>query len=126
MGAALLSACYERNIRIFANPQRISRPGDRIVVIFGSGHAAILRVLVRSAPGMVLVGTNDLLPGSCATPHFHGAGVTGRRVQRPYSFISGVTEVPCTTTDTATVVSTSAVRRVASSSGNPCSIAYIR
>lgn len=34
---------YNRNLRIFANLKRISEAGDRILVIFGSGHLPILR-----------------------------------------------------------------------------------
>jgi predicted proteasome-type protease len=62
VGADLVAAWYKRNIRIFANLQQIAEPGDRILVIFGGGHAAILRELVEHAPGMVLVEANDYLP----------------------------------------------------------------
>lgn len=62
VGADLVSKWYERNIRIFSNLQRIAEPGDRILVIFGSGHAAILRELVEYDPDMVLVETRDYLP----------------------------------------------------------------
>jgi hypothetical protein len=62
VGADLLSRWYERNIRIFANIQRIAKPGDRIVVVIGAGHAAILRELVASDPDMALVETLDYLP----------------------------------------------------------------
>ncbi|CAN5563069.1 hypothetical protein BH24DEI1_BH24DEI1_09830 [soil metagenome] len=49
IGAELLSAWYDRNIRIFANLQCITEPDDRILVVYGAGHAAILRELVRAA-----------------------------------------------------------------------------
>ena len=62
VGADLVAAWYKRNIRIFGNLQQIAEPGDRILVIFGAGHAAILRELVKHAPGMVLVEANDYLP----------------------------------------------------------------
>lgn len=62
VGADLVSKWYERNIRIFGNLQQIAEPGDRILVIFGSGHSAILRELVRFAPGMQLVEALDYLP----------------------------------------------------------------
>jgi hypothetical protein len=61
-GAELLSKWYERNIRIFANLQRIAEPGDRILVIIGSGHSAILRELIESASDMELVEALDFLP----------------------------------------------------------------
>lgn len=62
VGAELISKWYERNIRIFSNLQRITRPGDRVIVIIGSGHAPILRELVGYDPGMVLVEAVDYLP----------------------------------------------------------------
>ncbi|NIP57210.1 MAG: hypothetical protein GWM92_03555 [Gemmatimonadetes bacterium] len=52
---------YERNLRIFANLARIAEPGDRILVIFGSGHSPFLRAFVRGHPGMVLVDPLDYL-----------------------------------------------------------------
>ena len=62
VGADLLSSWYERNIRIFVDLKAIADPGERILVIFGAGHAAILRELVESDPGMILVEPNDYLP----------------------------------------------------------------
>ncbi|HYW05603.1 MAG TPA: DUF5694 domain-containing protein [Longimicrobium sp.] len=61
-GAALVSKWYERNLFIFANLQRITQPGDRILVIYGSGHSAIFRELIRSTPGMTLTESIDYLP----------------------------------------------------------------
>jgi hypothetical protein len=62
VGSNLLSKWYERNIRIHANLQRIAEPGDRIVVIVGSGHAPIMRELVTYDPEMVLVEAAAYLP----------------------------------------------------------------
>lgn len=62
VGASLLSKWYERNIHIFANLQRIAQPGDRILVIIGSGHAPILRELITYDPGMLLVEPLEYLP----------------------------------------------------------------
>lgn len=62
VGADLLTAWYERNIRIFNNLQGMTDPGDRVLVIFGAGHAPILRELVRADPRMELVEPNDYLP----------------------------------------------------------------
>jgi hypothetical protein len=61
-GAALVSKWYERNLYIFANLQRIALPGDRILVIYGSGHSAIFRELIRYTPGMTLAEAIDYLP----------------------------------------------------------------
>ena len=52
---------YERNLRIFANVARLAEPGDRILVIFGAGHAPFLRRFVWGHPGMVLVEPLDYL-----------------------------------------------------------------
>lgn len=52
---------YERNLRIFANVTRIAEPGDRILVIFGAGHAPFLRRFVWGHPGMELVEPRDFL-----------------------------------------------------------------
>jgi hypothetical protein len=62
VGADLLARWYERNIRIFSNLQAITRPGDRVLVLIGSGHAPILRELVTYDPEMRLVETLDHLP----------------------------------------------------------------
>lgn len=53
-GAKVLSAWYERNIRIFGNLKRIANWGDRILVIYGAGHTAILSELVRASSNMEL------------------------------------------------------------------------
>jgi hypothetical protein len=51
-GADILSIWwYNRNLRIFRKLQQITQsPNDRILVIFGNGHAAILRQLLESSP----------------------------------------------------------------------------
>jgi hypothetical protein len=61
VGAALLAAWYERNVRIFVNLLRLAEPGDRILVFFGAGHAPTLRELVKAAPGFRLVEALDFL-----------------------------------------------------------------
>lgn len=55
VGADLTTAWHERNLRIFANLARVAEPGDRIVVVFGAGHAPMLRRLVEASPQMELV-----------------------------------------------------------------------
>jgi hypothetical protein len=64
VGADLLARWYERNIRTFADLRTLADPNDRILVIFGSGHAAILRELVNGDPDLELVEANDYLPGT--------------------------------------------------------------
>lgn len=52
---------YNRNLRIFRNLQNITaKPGDRILVLFGSGHIAILNQLLASSPEYQYVRFNDL------------------------------------------------------------------
>jgi len=38
-GVEPVANLYRRNLRIFANLTRIIEPGDRVVVIYGAGHA---------------------------------------------------------------------------------------
>jgi len=61
VGAGELAGWYSRNIRIFGNLARITNPGDRVLVIFGAGHTAILQQLARDMPGMKVVEANDFL-----------------------------------------------------------------
>ena len=59
-GAELVSDWYERNLRIFSNLTRMTNPtGDRVLVIFGAGHAPILRELVDYHPDYELVELGD-------------------------------------------------------------------
>jgi hypothetical protein len=57
-GADLLSAWYSRNFRICANIVQLAKPGDRVVVFFGSGHAFLLRQCIQESPGFKLVEPN--------------------------------------------------------------------
>jgi len=62
VGADVLSDWYKRNFRIFTNiNQIVTSPEDRVLVIFGQGHAPILREMVRSCADMQLVEPNDYL-----------------------------------------------------------------
>ncbi len=51
-GADILASWwYNRNLRIFRKLQQITEsPDDRILIIFGNGHAAILRQLLEASP----------------------------------------------------------------------------
>jgi Family of unknown function (DUF5694) len=52
---------YNRNLRIFRNLQNINaKPNDRILVLFGSGHIAILDQLLASSPEYKYIKFNDL------------------------------------------------------------------
>lgn len=62
-GADLLTAWYHRNFMICANLLQLSKPGDRIVVFYGSGHAFLLRQCVAETPGFRLVEPDAWLPG---------------------------------------------------------------
>jgi hypothetical protein len=61
-GADLLTAWYRRNFLICANLIQAAKPGDRMVVFYGSGHAFLLRQCVQETPGFQLVEPNAYLP----------------------------------------------------------------
>lgn len=55
-GPDFIAGWYDRNLRIFRNVQRITRgDGERIIVIYGSGHLGILRHLAEVSPEYQLV-----------------------------------------------------------------------
>lgn len=58
-GAVLNAMWFMRNAKMFAKLTRIAEPGDRVLAVVGSGHAAWLRDLVEGMPGYELV---DSLP----------------------------------------------------------------
>ena len=62
VGSDVLANWYRRNFCIFANIARvIDSPTDRVLVIFGQGHAPYLRELVKSSPDLQLVEPNEYL-----------------------------------------------------------------
>lgn len=61
-GADLVSRWYERNVRICARIVQIAEPGDRVLVLYGSGHAYLLRHCLGGLPGYRIVESNDFLP----------------------------------------------------------------
>lgn len=61
-GVELATAWYRRNALICANLLQLARPGDRIVMFYGFGHALLLRQCVSETPGLRLVEPNDYLP----------------------------------------------------------------
>lgn len=54
-GAELNAYWYMRNAKMFAKIDMIAQPGDRVLVIAGSGHATWLKHFVRRMPGYELV-----------------------------------------------------------------------
>lgn len=61
-GADALTSWYQRNFRIFSNiVDLIESPGDRILVIFGQGHAPYLRDAVKGYADLQLVEANHYI-----------------------------------------------------------------
>jgi Family of unknown function (DUF5694) len=54
-GADLNARWYARNVQIFARLVQVAKPGDRIVIVYGAGHAYWLRHFVSTTPGFELV-----------------------------------------------------------------------
>ena len=63
-GAELNGAWYLRNAKIFAKLTQIARPGDRVIVVFGAGHAFWLRHFVENTPGYQLIEPDRYLTGA--------------------------------------------------------------
>lgn len=61
VGLKTLTSSYNRNLKIFANLNRYAEPGDRILIIYGSGHNYFLQEFVQMHPDMELVETLDYL-----------------------------------------------------------------
>tara|TARA_R110002051_G_scaffold32382_1_gene72737 strand:- start:45474 stop:46301 length:828 start_codon:yes stop_codon:yes gene_type:complete len=51
-GAQQMELWWGRNLHIFANIAHVSRPGDRVLVIYGAGHKYLLDQFVDSAPNL--------------------------------------------------------------------------
>ena len=60
-GSIYTANWYMRNLKIFSNIQKICESCDRLLVIIGDGHLAILRNLVQSCDNMKLININDYL-----------------------------------------------------------------
>jgi len=61
-GVTLLNAWQARNNAICARLLQLAKKDDRVVVVYGSGHAFLLRQCVAQTPGFRLVEANDYLP----------------------------------------------------------------
>ena len=52
-GASMLASWYERNLKISTNLFRlIEKPGERILLIIGAGHAKIIRDVIEDMPNV--------------------------------------------------------------------------
>ncbi|WP_394694406.1 DUF5694 domain-containing protein [Hyphobacterium sp.] len=61
-GADEMAGWWGRNLHIFAQIAQISEPGDRILVIYGSGHKFLLDQFFQDAAEFEWVDTLDYLP----------------------------------------------------------------
>ena len=62
-GANWVGNWHARNLRIYANLARVAgRPGDRTAVIFGAGHAPLLRTYASESGTFNVADTRDFLP----------------------------------------------------------------
>jgi hypothetical protein len=59
-GSDLLASWYQRNIRIYRNIRALAQPGERVLVIYGSGHLGWLRQDISGDPAMELKKLSDL------------------------------------------------------------------
>jgi hypothetical protein len=60
-GAEEVANWYTRNLYIFANIARVAQPGERVLVIMGSGHGTLLRQFVDESPELDLVSAEPYL-----------------------------------------------------------------
>lgn len=61
-GVELAAEWYKRNLLIFANIARlIDSPQERVLVIYGQGHAHLLRQFIQDSPDMELVEVSKYL-----------------------------------------------------------------
>jgi hypothetical protein len=61
IGADVVNDWYKRNLKIYANLNKIAEPNDRILFIIGQGHKPILQQLVKESGRMKLVEVLDFL-----------------------------------------------------------------
>ena len=53
-GPELAAYWFLRNAKIFNKLTQVTRPGDRVIVVYGSGHGHWLREMIERTPGYVL------------------------------------------------------------------------
>jgi hypothetical protein len=63
-GAELLTLWYQRNMRIHTHLLNIMEPGDRVLVIYGSGHLGLLQQMVQADPMLTLRTIEELASGT--------------------------------------------------------------
>lgn len=61
-GAAWVGGWYARNLRIFNNLREIALPGERVFVLYGSGHAYFLDAFLRESGVATPVDPRRFLP----------------------------------------------------------------
>jgi len=61
VGTNLVSKWWERNFRIMHNIDQIAEPGDRILIIFGQGHTAVLKDFYKSRDDITYEDIRDYL-----------------------------------------------------------------
>lgn len=61
-GADMVADWYKRNLKIFANIQRLALKSRRLFILIGAGHLHILQGLICAAGNMKLTDTNQYLP----------------------------------------------------------------
>ena len=81
-GADLLTAWYHRNFLICANLVQLAKPGDRIVVFYGSGHAFLLRQCVARRNARLQAGRAEPLSAEVAGAREAPAVSTKGRLRR--------------------------------------------
>ena len=60
-GADLVADWYQRNLRIYRNLQALQlKPEDRVLILYGAGHAKILQDLVEDSSNLKLIKLNEL------------------------------------------------------------------
>lgn len=59
-GADLIASWFQRNLRIYSNVRALLAPGDRVLVIYGSGHLGWLRQIIGNDPGVRLLRLADI------------------------------------------------------------------
>ncbi|MEZ5462778.1 DUF5694 domain-containing protein [Dokdonella sp.] len=61
-GAELVGQWTMRNLQICARLAQMVEPGDRVIVVYGAGHSALLRQCASDMPDWKLIEPNDFLP----------------------------------------------------------------
>lgn len=60
-GVDPVASVYKRNLRIFANLAEIAEPGDRILIVYGSGHSWYFHNFIEDHPHMKLADLGKFL-----------------------------------------------------------------